>query len=116
MAKAIRPQVIKDWFGMGAGGVRQDIPADVAEQQIANDPQLQQQIESETQHRAAQVIKDQDAIAAHRPDIDALKNSSGILPTKSATLAAAPRASASYRALLVFWLTRTFRSATSRKS
>lgn len=52
IAREVRPQVIKDYFGMGAGGVRQDIPADVAEQQIAADPRLREYIESETQRRA----------------------------------------------------------------
>ena len=51
IAREIRPQVVKDYFNMGAG-VRQEIPPELAEQQIAADPRLREYIESETQRRA----------------------------------------------------------------
>jgi hypothetical protein len=56
LEKEIRPQVIKDYFAMGAG-VRQDIPAEVAEQQIAGDPRLREYVETETKRRAGELVK-----------------------------------------------------------
>lgn len=51
IANEIRPQVIKDYFGMGAG-VRQELPPAEMERQIAADPRLRDYIEAETQRRA----------------------------------------------------------------